>query len=181
LSLSSVIGDVAGDVDFKSTGGGSSFVDGTLLGTANGSTSGGASGKADGKTDGFDVGAPVPGTVGDLVFRGSSAAGGKGAFVASFYPSFQDRATGGSGSGSGSPNPAGSGNAKPVPNLPYLEGETSDSGTAGEANGGGSGSASHMFGEAGGLGLVATKGGALGRGGSVSTGMGDAPPMRRWP
>jgi hypothetical protein len=160
LSSFNARGGVAGDADFKSTGGSSSFVDGTL-GKANGSSSGGASGEANGKTYGFVGG-------GDLAFGGSSAAGGNGAFVAGFSPSFQDGTTGGSGSGSGSLDAAGSGNAKPINGSPRVFGMAYGGGTA-ESNGGGSGSATNIFGEAGGLGSGATKGGASGAGEGRST------------
>jgi hypothetical protein len=132
LSTLTAFGGVPGDADFKSTGSGSSFVDGSALG--------GASGKAIGKAYGVGIGAPLPLTNGDLAFSGSSG----------FSPSFQDGTTGGSGSGSGRLNAAGSGIAKSGPSG--VTGVAYGVGTSASNAGGGSGSASNMFGKAGGLG-----------------------------
>jgi hypothetical protein len=150
-----------GDATFKSTGGGSGFVDGTL-GTASGSAFGGASGGASGTANG--IGRPrgngLPVTYGSLAFSGSSAANGIGAFIGGFSPSLEDGPTGGSGSGSGSLSVAGSGRAE-ANQLPFIIGDASGSGTA-ETFGGGSANVSNIYGEAGGLGSGATTGSASG-------------------
>jgi hypothetical protein len=159
---------ITGDAAFKSTGGGSGFVDGSL-GNANGSASGGASGAASGTLKGQLLpGLINPVSIGDLTSSGSSASNGNGAFVAGFSPSLEDGPTGASGSGNGSLNVAGSGSAKPGQSVNNLAtGETSGSGTA-ETFGGGSGSGANTFGEAGGLGAGTTTGTASGGGTSSS-------------
>jgi hypothetical protein len=151
-----VLEGITGDAAFKSNGSGSGFVDGTL-GNANGSASGGASGAASGSMQ-----AVANNLRGELTFSGSSASNGNGAVVSGFSPSLDAGPTGGSGSGNGSLNVAGSGSTIPF----YIAlGETSGSGTA-ETFGGGSGSGSNTFGEAGGAGSGATTGSASASGGA---------------
>jgi hypothetical protein len=120
---------INGDAAFKSTGGGSGFVDGSL-GSVGGTASAGASGTAQ---EIIGPGFKNP-TVGDLVFSersaangngafvggyspsledGASAANGNGAFVGGYSPSREDGSAGASGSSSGSLDVAGSGSANP--------------------------------------------------------------------
>jgi hypothetical protein len=149
-----------GDAAFKSSGGGSGFVE-SLTGSAAGSASGGASGTAEGNT--LD---PFYQVFGDLIFAASSAAKGNGAFIGGFSTPEAPGATGGAGSGSGTLSVAGSGSGDSVltafaPIVLTNDGTAFGAGTA-ESSGGGQASGSNDYGEAGGLGSGLSSGSASG-------------------
>jgi hypothetical protein len=155
-----VIVNTNGDAAFDSKGGGSGFVESTT-GSAVGSASGGASGTAMGNT--LD---PFYQLFGDLIFKGSSAAAGNGAFVGGFSTPEVPGATGGAGSGSGTLSVAGSGSGDSVltafaPIVLTNDGTAFGAGTA-ESSGGGQASGSNIFGQAGGLGSGMSSGSADG-------------------